>query len=433
MTDRLAALLTEAAEQAADRVALVDTGTGRHQTWAELDREVDSIARGLSAMRLVAGHRVAIALVNRAELVITYLATLRAGLVAVPVDPRAGTGELVRLLADCGARVVVADRAALTSTRQAVAGLEDALAVADDELRDATPVPRVVTVAAPRLPGELGYDQLPAPDGAVVPVSDDPDRLAVLVYSRRATPGRSRAVMLSRRSLLAAIDQVAAVRPAVLTAQDVVLAALPLFHVAGLTTVLGQVLRRRCRLVLVDDVDAWRTGGSLDVVADQEVTVLPVAPPVLEHWQSVPDLQDRLRGVRLVLSGTVPGDLVRSLAVRTGIEVHWGYGLPEAGPLVTSTLCSSRSPVELAESGSVGAALPGVEVRLVDGSGQAPQAGDVGEVLLRGPALFHGYWPDGTGGPDAEGWFATGDLASRGDQGDLVLRRRRPLLQGSLG
>src|SRR3954447_193029 len=132
VTVHVADLLSRAAAEAGDRVALAEPGSGRRVTWAELDSEADRVARGLNAMGLVAGYRVVITMVNRTELVTTYLGALRAGLVAVPVNPRSATGELVRLLTDCGARVVVADTATLTTVRQAVAGLQDALAAADE-------------------------------------------------------------------------------------------------------------------------------------------------------------------------------------------------------------------------------------------------------------------------------------------------------------
>ena len=87
------------------------------------------------------------------------------------------------------------------------------------------------------------------------------------------------------------------------------------------------------------------------------------------------------------------------------IPVHQGYGLTEASPVVTSTLCSA-SP----QPGSVGAALPGIELRLVDETGRVLEGEDPGEIQVRGANLFSGYWPDGSGGPDAEGWWATGDV-----------------------
>ena len=414
MTAPLAQLLARAATETPDRVALVDVGSGRRVTWAELDAEVDRLARGFDAMGLVAGYRVVIALANRAEFVSAYLGTLRAGLVAVPVNPRSATGELVRMLADCGARVVVAEASTVTTVRQAVAGLEDALTGAAEELRRSTPVPRVVVVDGPTVPGELRWTDLLTDSGSPAPGTADPERLAVLLYTS-GTSGRPRAAMLSHRALLANIEQAARVDPPLLTGDDVVLGVLPLFHVYGLNAVLGQVLRQRARLVLVDGFDM---DDSLTVIEDEGVTVLPVAPPVFAYWQAVPDLGERLRGVRLVMSGSAPlsPTLVRSFTERTGIPVHEGYGLTEAAPVVTSTLCSRH-----AEPGSVGAALPGIELRLVDDAGRAPEDGDAGEIHVRGANLFSGWWPDGADGPDADGWYATGDVGFLDQDGDLFL------------
>ncbi len=101
---------------------------------------------------------------------------------------------------------------------------------------------------------------------------------------------------------------------------------------------------------------------------------------------------------------------------QTGIEVHQGYGLTEASPVVTSTLCSQRL-----RPGSVGAALPGVELRLVDAAGRTPDGEDPGEIEVRGDNLFSGYWPDGRDGPDADGWWPTGDVGFLDPSGDLFL------------
>ncbi len=414
MSAHLADLLSRAAAEAPDRVALVEADSGRRVTWAELDTEVDQVARGLNALGLVAGYRVVIALGNRTEFVTTYLGVLRAGLVAVPVNPRSATGELVRLIADCGARVVVADTATLTTVRQAVAGLEDALVGADEELRRRTAVPRLVVVDAPTVPGERSYADLLTAAGTDAPVTADPERLAVLLYTS-GTSGRPRAAMLTHRALLANVEQAARIDPPMLTGDDVVFGVLPLFHVYGLNAVLGQVLHQRARLVLVDGFDMEE---SLAVIEDEAVTVLPVAPPVFAYWQAVHDLRERLSGVRLVLSGSAPlsRELVTFFEQRTGLAVQQGYGLTEAAPVVTSTLCSAT-----VKAGSVGAALPGIEIRLVDEGGRAPEGEDAGEIWIRGANLFSGYWPDGTDGPDAQGWYATGDVGFLDRDGDLFL------------
>ena len=418
MTSHLDDLVSRAAAEAGERAALVEAATGRRTTWAALDAEVSRVAAGLAAGGLVAGYRVVIALTNRIELVTCYLGVLRAGLVAVPVNPRSTTGELARLVADCGARLVVADRSTVSSVRQAVAGIEDALVGADPERTRGAVVPRVVVVGAPVLPGtasaESTYDELTTGTELPAPLSDDPERLAVLLYTS-GTSGRPRAAMLTHRALLANIEQNAAVVPAMVTGDDVVLGVLPLFHVYGLNAVLGAVLRQRARLVLVD---GFEVEGSLHVIEDEAVTVVPVAPPVFAHWQAVADLGERLSGVRLVLSGSAPlhADLVAAFTGRTGVEVHQGYGLTEAAPVVTSTLRSEHPKRD-----SVGAALPGVELRLVDEHGDLPAGEDSGEIWVRGDNLFSGYWPDGSDGPDEEGWYATGDVGFLDSDGDLFL------------
>jgi len=410
----LAELLTLAASEAPEHVALVDAASGRRVTWADLDAETDRVARGLNALGLVAGYRVLIAMSNRVEFVTSYLGTLRAGLVAVPVNPRSATGELVRLVADSGARVVMADGDTVTTVRQAVAGLQDALVGADEELVRSTVVPRIVVVGVPAVPGETTYAAMLDAAGTEAPVVRDPERLAVLLYTS-GTSGRPRAAMLSHRALLANIEQAARIDPPMLAGDDVVLGVLPLFHVYGLNAVLGQVLRQRARLVLVNGFDME---DSLAVIEDEAVTVLPVAPPVFAYWQAVHDLEDRLSGVRLVLSGSAPlsGALVDFFERRTGIAVHQGYGLTEAAPVVTSTLRSARP-----KPGSVGAALDGIEIRLVDDAGHPPDGEDPGEIWIRGANLFSGYWPGGEDGPDADGWYATGDVGFLDGDGDLFL------------
>jgi long-chain acyl-CoA synthetase len=410
----LADLLARAAQESPERLALVEADSGRRTTWAELDAEADRVAQGLSALGLVAGHRVMIALTNRIEFVATYFGALRARLVAVPVNPRSTTGETVRMMADCGARVVLADLGTVATVRSAVAGLEDALIGADEDLRARTAVPRVVVASAPTLPGETEYASLASDGGRPTPMPEDPEALAVLLYTS-GTSGRPRAAMLTHRALVANIEQAAVVEPPLLTADDVVLGVLPLFHVYGLNAVLGQVVRQQATLVLAEEFDVQ---GTLDVIEREAVTVVPVAPPVFAYWRAVDGLAERLRSVRVVLSGSAPlaPDLIVTFEERSGVTVHQGYGLTEAAPVVTTTQCST-SP----KRGSVGSALPGISLRLVDETGHDLEGEDPGQILVKGENLFSGYWPDGADGPGEDGWWATGDVGFLDPDGDLFL------------
>lgn len=411
MDANVAGLLSRATLQEPDKTALSEAATGRHITWSRLDDLVQRVVQGLSDAGMVAGYRVMIATGNRIEFVAAYLGALRAGMVVVPVNPHSATGELIRMLADSGTRMVVADGATVDSVRAAVGGLSEALEAMGAA---AATRPRIVVVGVEPEDGERSWEQLVSATGDPFPGRVDPESLAVLLYTS-GTSGRPRAAMLSHRALLANIEQVAAVDPAMITGRDVVLGVLPLFHVYGLNAVFGQVLRQHARLVLVDGFEAE---GSLDLIEDEAVSVLPVAPPVFAYWMQVPALEERLGPVRLVLSGSAPLDpgLTGAFTARTGVEIHQGYGLTEAAPVVTSTLVS-----KVAAPGSVGAALPGIELRVVDDRGQPTAEGDPGEIHLRGANLFSGYWPDGEDGPDEQGWWATGDVGYLDPSGDLYL------------
>ena len=411
MESNVAELLSRAASLEPEKTALSEAASGRTITWAGLDALVDRVVHGLSAAGMVAGYRVMLATANRIEFVAAYLGALRAGMVVVPVNPRSATGELIRMVADSGTRMVIADAATIPVVRQAVGGLNEALESAGME---PSTRPRIVAVGTELEAGERSWDQLVENAGPAGPARVDAESLAVLLYTS-GTSGRPRAVMLSHRALLANVEQVAGVDPPMITGRDVVLGVLPLFHVYGLNAVLGQVVRQCARLVLVDGFDAE---GSLDLIEDEAISVVPVAPPVFAYWMQVTGLEDRLGPVRLMLSGSAPlsPQLTDAFTARTGVDIHQGYGLTEAAPVVTSTLCSKQ-----VQPRSVGAALPGIEIRLVDDAGREPHDQDGGEIHLRGDNLFSGYWPDGADGPDEEGWWATGDVGYLDPTGDLYL------------
>jgi long-chain acyl-CoA synthetase len=257
------------------RDALVET-SGRRLTWADLDSEVDRVATGLGDAGVVAGQRVLLAMGNRVELVTTYLAALRAQLVAVPVNPRAKVEGLAWMIADSGAR---------PGRRRQVRPSPRYGRPASWSVRR-SPAPATCSTTtwsrAPASPGWSSWLRSPVRRRARLRraarhgrppllTRPDPETLACLLYTG-STVDLPRAAMLTHRALLANIEQTAAVRPAMVARGDVVLGVLPLFHVYGLNAVLGSVLRQGATLVLVDHFDPR---GTLDVVAEHGVTVVP--------------------------------------------------------------------------------------------------------------------------------------------------------------
>ncbi|MEU7930119.1 AMP-binding protein [Micromonospora echinofusca] len=417
-TDSSASTLVERLHRAAtadgDRPAL--HWGDRTVTWSELDASVTATAHALVALAgpgpAADRHppRVAVALGNSPDFVVAFLAALRAGLVAVPVNPGLTVPELRHVLADSGASVLIGTE----RVRDLVAG------VAGD-------LPALVAVhTAPPV----------APAGPPFPDRSGDD-LALLLYTS-GTEGRPKGAMLTHRALAANHEQVGRIDPPVVGPDDTVLLALPLFHAYGLNTGLGAVVHHGATGVLVDDPG---TDAGLAEIARHRVTVLVGVPSMVAAWSTADAaaLAAATASVRAVVCGAAP--LEPAVAARfaevAGRPVHVGYGLTETAPVLTSTLVGGEP-----KPGSIGRPLPGVELRLVgsDGSdlwrdGVAEPEDDAdeldlsdvmpgtdpGQVVVRGANVFAGYWPDGRGGPDADGWWPTGDVAYADSDGDLFL------------
>jgi long-chain acyl-CoA synthetase len=383
-------------------------------TWAELDAAIDATAAGLRALELPATDgvpaRVVIGLPNVPEFAVAYFATLRAGLVAVPLNPGYTTRELRHHLADSAASLLVASSAVLEAVSPVRADLAH--------------------LAAAYTPG-------PAPDGSDwvrdfaelartgerVETTAGGEDLAVLLYTS-GTVGVPKGAMLTHRALLANHEQLARITPPIVDADDVVLLALPLFHSYGLQPGLGAVAYHGACGVLEERFDA---SDSLRLIAQHAITVVAAVPQMYLAWSLLPDMAEQFASVRVAISGAAPLDPAAAgrFLEATGQVVVQGYGLTETAPVVTSGLASPRP-----KPASIGRPIPGVQVRLAtaDGGDAAEpddeddgNDGDPGEIVVRGDNLFSGYWPDGRDGPDEQGWWATGDIAYADADGDLYL------------
>jgi long-chain acyl-CoA synthetase len=320
----LADLVGAAAARQGDHAALVDTATGLTLTWAEFDSAVSAEARRLVAAGVAAGDRVVIRCASGPALAVAVFGTLRAGAVAVPVPP----GDAAAVVAHCAPRALVTDEPESGPADVAVVGPPDPTAQAEP----------------------------------VVAVGGGED-IALLVYTSDA-----RGVCLSHRAVLANRAQAAALRPAPVTPVDRVLLAQPLFHAYGLAAGLFQVCWAGATAVLPGPgrPDAEELAG---IVARYRVSALAGVPSTYRTLLELPaqELRTALAGLRLCTCGGVPLPRPWATAFQeaTGHRIVEGYGLTEAGPVVTST------PIDgTATPGSVGRPLPGVEMRLLDADGR---------------------------------------------------------------
>jgi long-chain acyl-CoA synthetase len=384
----------------AELVALISRG--RETTYGALREQVARARGGLAAAGIGRGDRVVILCATGRFFVVSYLAVVGLGAVAVPLNPSSPAPELIHEITAVEAKGAIVGPFAATAWRNIA--------------RSAVPSVSLVVEVEGGVPGaELTFDDLLAAEPRPI-VETELDELAVMIFTS-GTGGPPRAAMLSHRNLLANIEQARSDATGV-GRGDVVYGVLPLFHIFGLNVALGVSLARGATIVLIQRFDP---STALDTIRDRGVTVVMGAPPLwlaFSHFDQAP--ADAFASVRLALSGAakMPDEAIRRLRDHFGLELREGYGLTEASPVVTS---QAGIPPRI---GSVGKVLGGMEVRLVDESGHDALEGDAGEVWVKGPNVFQGYWND----PEAtaraltpDGWLRTGDVAVTDDDGYLYL------------
>lgn len=396
----LSDIVKHSAVQRPAHIAVVD-GESKI-TYAGLDDQVTAMATGLVTHGVAPGDRVALLLGNRIPFIVALYGVLRAGGVAVPLNTSSTAAEIEHAVGQSGARAIICD----PGTSETVRGAD---------------VGECVRIMA----GANQWEALLAKsDESLLPDTTDPETLAVLLFTSGST-GKPKAAMLTHRALLANVTALLDLQdPPAVTPDDRALAVLPLFHVYSLNAVLSLTLAAGATVVLSE---RFSVTGSLELIDAHDVTVVAGAPPMYVAWSAEPQLREALQRVRLLTSGAapLPAALFDQIATTTGRQIWEGYGLTECAPVVTTSLVSG-SP----KAGSVGRPLPGVEVRILP-SGASPREDDIadedetGEIWVRGASLFSGYWPDGAGGPNEDGWFATGDVGYFDYEQDLHLVDRR--------
>ncbi len=384
----------------ADSVALVSRG--RETTYGQLAEQASRLRGGLADLGIGSGDRVAIIANNNWYFVVSYLGILGMGAVAVPLNPQAPPLEFARELSAVGAVAAVIGPAARR------------------------PLEEVDPGSVPELRHRIGAGF--APDGGVslddvmthapVPlVERDDSDLAVLAFTS-GTAGFPRAAMLTHGNLSVNVRQVIAASDAGPRPSDVAFGLLPLFHIFGLNVVLGATLITGARVVLVERFDPV---SALEAIDKHGVTLVSGPPNMWAAFAGLTGVgPGTMASVRLGSSGAakLAPEVAAAVSEKFGVDLVEGYGLTEASPVVTS-----GAGID-APRGSVGVPIPGVEVRLVDLEGADVLVGDTGELWVRGPNVFSGYWDDPEATDrvlDDDGWLHTGDLAVVDDDGFVFL------------
>ncbi len=402
---------------------------GRTTSYRELNDQIARAAAALKAMGVRAGDPVAIVLPNCPQHIVAFYAALRLGAVVVEHNPLYTPRELRKQFEDHGAKHAIVWSKVVATVQAFPADLAVPHLVSVDITRAMPwrmrlmlrlPVAKAREARAAltaRVSGTMSWETLvaaePLPGTHPKPATDD---VAIIQYTS-GTTGTPKGAVLTHRNLLANARQAQAWVPEIVRGDGcVVYAVLPMFHAYGLTLCLTFAMSMGARLVLFPRFDPDLV---LNVTKTHPATFLPLVPPIAERLlKAAKEKGVSLEGTRVAISGAMalPHELVVPFEAASGGYLVEGYGLSECSPvLMANPVAENRKP------GTVGLPLPGTECRVVDPEQPTVDvpAGERGELVVRGPQVFQGYYgkPEETEAVFADGWFRTGDIVQIDEHG----------------
>jgi len=389
---------------------LIEEPGGRVYTYAEFDEAVNKTSNLLLTIGVRKGDRVGLFLTNRVEYLVMYFACFKLGAWAGPINALLKPREVRYVLENSEASIAVTERDLYPVLEAAATGLE--------AIRHL-----VVVDGVPEGSGSAVIDygsSVAAQPSALEPTQTSADDEAVIIYTS-GTTGKPKGVLLTHGNLLANARQIA--RWLELTERDRSLMIMPLFHVNALMTTGLAVLSVGGSIVLSPKFSA---SGHWNTISRHGVTYFGSVATMLSMLNNTSD-QGLPRGVdtsslRFALCGSapVPVEVIKAYERLFSCPVIEGYGLSE------STCRSTFNPIDNRRPGSVGKPI-GNEVKVFDESDRELAPGQIGEIVLRGPNVMKGYYCNDAANAEAfkSGWFHTGDLGYRDEEGYFYIVDRK--------
>jgi malonyl-CoA/methylmalonyl-CoA synthetase len=379
----------------------IETADGErlYYTWRDIDRATARIANLLEWLQLPAGARVAVQVEKSVEALLLYLGVLRAGYVYLPLNTAYQSAELEYFLGNAEPSVLVCSSKNFSWASQLAFQTGTRHVFTLDDHRTGSLLERAAA---------HGDEHEPAPCSA--------DDLAAILYTS-GTTGRSKGAMLTHGNLLSnarALKDYWAWRQG-----DVLIHALPIFHVHGLFVASHGALLNGSKMI-------WFSRFAPQAVVERlpEATVFMGVPTMYVRLLAEPALDlDRCRNMRLFISGSAPLliETFNEFRKRTGHTILERYGMSET-VMLTSNPCRPQQGER--RGGTVGFPLPGVQLRVRDDKGQVAPRGEIGDIEVKGPNVFKGYWrmPEKTREEFTDdGWFKTGDVGKFDEHGYVVI------------
>ena len=400
-------LLARRAVLTPDREALYDSTSGVRHSYAELNQRANRAANFLQGTCGVQkGDRVSILAHNSIAYVDLLFGIGKIGAIFAPLNWRLTSRELTYIVNDCEPRVLIVGPEFVSVF---------------EEMKDAIHVQQVVALEGASIRGAKAYEEGldEASTSEPNPISIDDDDGYCILYTS-GTTGRPKGAVLPHRQILwNAINTVISWG---LSERDVSPILTPMFHSGGLFVFLVPLFYAGGRIVMARSFDP---DASLQLIMDEKCTVILGVPTLFQVWMNSPRFAEAdFRDVHFFISGGAPcpPSLIAAWSKAKGVTMRQGYGLTEVG-----VNCFSMTDEDaLRKMGSVGKPIFHSEMRLVDTHGEDVPAGETGELLIKGPHVCVGYWnnPAATTESLRDGWFHTGDMARRDEEGYFYIAGR---------
>lgn len=397
-------------------VAFKDADGGREFSYGFLHFASSRLATELeSRYGISKGDRVAVLATNEIEYPVLFFAIQRLGAIMVPVNFRLTAREVSHVLGDSEAKLLISQKrfdgvlssaGGVPSRRWAFDGDGSLSSFLEDVER---------TFALEKIEDGLRFDDVPWKRE----FAGDEDSPCMILYTSGTTGAPKGALLTNRMLFWNSINTSLRLN---LSQHDVSLSFLPFFHTGGWNVLLTPFVHRGAKTVIMKKFDAAR---AMDLCQDERVTILFGVPTTMEMMANTPQFEENdLSSVRYAIVGGEPMsiELIRAWQKR-GVPIRQGFGLTEFGPNVFSL----NEEDALRKIGSIGFPNFYVDVRIVDDEGRDVAAGEIGELILKGPVCTPGYWknPEATARAIRDGWFHTGDLVRKDDEGYFYVAGRK--------
>lgn len=429
----LQSYLKEAREKHPTKIAL--HFLGKELTYEQLYSSALKFANQLKALGVVKGDRVAIMLANSPQSVISYYGALMAGAIVVQTNPLYVERELEHQMVDSGAKIMICLDLVYQRVKKvrSKTNLEHVIVTG---IKDYLPFPKnlIYPFIQKKNTGitiDVDYGDTVHSfvkllnSGTTKEIHIDIDvkeDLALLQYTG-GTTGVAKGVMLSHFNLVANTTQAIKWMYKMTPGEEVILCALPFFHVYGMTVGMNYSIMHTSKMVIIPKFD---TKQILKGIQSQKVTMFPGAPTMYIGLINDPDIEKYdLSSIEVCISGSapLPVEVQQKFEQLTGGKLSEGFGLTEAAPVTHFNQMWGERP-----SGSIGLPWPDTDAIILNAeTGEAAPIGQIGELLIKGPQVMKGYWnrPEDTYATVRDGWLYTGDMGYMDENGFFYIVDRK--------